>query len=294
MLPVGMPVPAAFWRAFCVLALVLVASVQAGQPPTSGRRPELAQVGLPDAAAAARILEQFRTAGIPGEYYLEFQLQSMPRRGDTTVFTGRLWGGRNEEGAVTRVEVRDEAGRWHRFLLQNGPEAAIWRLENGQPVKLDAAATFDPLIPGVDLTPFDLQMPYLYWPDATLQSINRVRGRPAHAFLFRAPAGFSAPASTPVTMVRAFLDTQYNALVQTELLDERGRPLKTLSLVSIKTIDGQAMPRTIDFRDDVSRDKTRFFVTAAALRLDLGPAPFAPATLADDIRPPADRIVRLE
>jgi hypothetical protein len=282
------------WRVLFIVPLLIAMEGFAGQPPTSGRRPDLAQVGLPDASEAQEILEQFRTAGLPGEYYLEFQLQAMPRRGDTRVYSGRLWGGRNDHGAVTRVEVFDAENRQHRFLLQNGPKAAIWRLVDGQAVKLDVAAAFQPVVPGVDLTAFDLQMPYLYWPDAALQSINRIRGRPAHAFLFRAPADFSGPPGMPVAAVRAFLDTQYNALVQTELLSAGGRPLKTLSLVSLKTVDRQPLPRTVDFRDDTTRDKTRFFVTAAALRLDLGPAPFTPGALSDDIRPPADRIVRLD
>ncbi|MEX2044286.1 MAG: hypothetical protein WD941_02970 [Opitutus sp.] len=286
--------PGGRWRAFLVFTVLTGSASFAGQPPLSGRPPELAQVGLPNAGEAAELLGQFRNAGVPGEYYLEFQLQAMPRRGDTRVSLGRLWGGRNRQGAVTRVEVIDSSGGVHRFLLQNGPQAAIWRLVEGQPVKLDVAAAFEPIIPGVDLTAFDLQMPYLYWPDARLQSINRIRGRPAHAFLFRAPPAFSVTAGAPVDTVRAFLDTQYNALVQTELLDATGRPLRTLSLVSIKTVDQQTIPRTVDFRNDVTRDKTRFHVTAAALHLDLGPAPFEPAALADDIRPPADQVVRLD
>lgn len=294
MVPARSLAPDGRWQALLVLAVLTGLPSFAGQPPISGRPAELAQIGLPTAEAAAELLDQFRNAGVPGEYYLEFQLQAMPRRGDTRVSLGRLWGGRNQEGAVTRIEVIDASGTPHRFLLQNGPRPAIWRLVEGQPARLDVAAAFEPLIPGVDLSAFDLQMPYLYWPDARLQSINRIRGRPAHAFLFRAPASFSAPSWAPVDTVRAFLDTQYNALVQTELLDAAGRPLKTLSLVSIKTVERQTLPRTVDFRNDVTRDKTRFYVTAAALRLDLGPAPFEPAALADDIRPPADRIVRLD
>lgn len=286
--------PGGCWRALPILAILAGLTLVAGQPPRSVRPPELAQVGLPNAEAAAELLDQFRHAGVPGEYYLEFQLQTMPRRGDTRVALGRLWGGRNSQGTVTRIEVTDSSGDPHRFLLQNGPQAAIWRLAGGQPAKLDLAAAFEPLLPGVELSAFDLLMPYLYWPDARLQSINRIRGRPAHAFVFRAPASFTAPSRVPVDAVRAFLDTQYNALVQTELLDVNGKPLKTLSLVSIKAVERQTLPRTVDFRNDVTRDKTRFHVTAAALRLDLGPAPFEPAALAEDIRPPADRIVRLD
>lgn len=294
MFPAGKPVPGAFRRSLLILGLLAWEAAFGGQPPSSGRVPELAQVGLPDAARAAEILDQFRTAGIAGEYYLEFQLRAMPRRGDATNHAGRMWGARSRSGATTRVEVEDAAGIWHRFLLRNGPEGEIWRLVNGRPEKIGAAESFEPLIPGIDITPFDLQMPYLFWPDARLQSINRIRGRPAHAFLFRAPETLASTAPGRVGAVRAFLDTQYNALVQSEILDPEGSLLKTLSLISIKTIDRRTLPRTIDFRNDLTRDKTRFHVTAAALGLDLGPAPFDPQGLADDIRPPVDAVRRLE
>lgn len=276
--------PACLRRAFLLAGLTFVGAGFAGQPPTSA--PELAQIGKPNPAEAARLLEQFRNSGLPGEYFLEFQLQTLPRRGPTKVFQGRLWGGRNEQGAVTRVELRDAEGRVHRFLLQNGARAAVWRLEAGRSVPVDGEALFRPLIPGVEVTPFDLQMPYLYWPDAVLQSINRVRGRPAHAFMFRPPEALGARLGE-LAAVRAYLDTQYNALMQAEHLGNNGRVLKSFSLVSLKTIDGQPLPKSVDFRNEVTRDKTRLLVTGAALRLDLGAALFDPAVLADEVRPPA-------
>src|SRR5512133_1977816 len=109
----GRIAPAITWRA--LFAFIAAVTAEAGQAPQA---PDLAQV-LPDAAEAAQILKQFREAGIPGKYYLEFQLITMPRRGDTKTFQGRLWGSRNEQGAISRVEVFDEQGRKHRLLIQN-------------------------------------------------------------------------------------------------------------------------------------------------------------------------------
>lgn len=281
--------PATLRRAFFIGAVAAVTAF-AGQPPSSS--PDLAQVGLPDAAEAARLLEQFRTAGIPGEYYLEFQLQTMPRRGDTRVYQGRLWGGRNDLGSITRVEVTDAEKRSHRFLIQNGARPVVWRLQEGKAVALEGAELFAPLIPGVEVTPFDLQMPYLYWPDARVQAIRRVLGRPAHAYFFRAPAEIQRLGQ--IAAVRAYLDTQFNALTQTELLGPDNRVKKTFSLLSIKTVDRQTLPKMVDFRNEVTRDKTRMVVTAAALRLDFGPAPFAAEALAEDLRPPGRGLQRLD
>jgi hypothetical protein len=281
--------PASVRRAF-FFGATLALTAFAGQQPSSA--PDLAQVGLPDAAEAARLLEQFRTAGIPGEYYLEFQLQTMPRRGDTRVHHGRLWGGRNDRGSITRVEVTDAGKRSHRFLIQNGERPGVWRLQEGRVVQLESAALFEPLMPGVEVTPFDLQMPYLYWPDARVQAIRRVLGRPAHAFFFRAPSDIQRLGQ--IGGVRAYLDTQFNALTQTELLGSDNRVKKTFSLLSIKTVERQTLPKMVDFRNEVTRDKTRMVVTAAALQLDFGPAPFAPEALVEDLRPPGRGLQRLD
>src|SRR5688500_9482208 len=95
--------PAHFRRAFWLMAVAFCTFAFAAAPPT--RAPDLAQTGKPDAAEAARLLQQFRGAGVPGEYFLDFALHTLPRRGDERVFQGRLWGGRNEHGAISRVEL---------------------------------------------------------------------------------------------------------------------------------------------------------------------------------------------
>ncbi|MCX6950910.1 MAG: outer membrane lipoprotein-sorting protein [Verrucomicrobia bacterium] len=255
--------------------------------------PELAQVGLPDAAEIARILVQFRQTGIAGDYYLEFELRALPRRGDEQTFRGKMWGSRNDEGAITRVALTDAAKREHRLLVQNGGQPSVWRLTEPPVVQLDAAAVFEPLVPGVNLTAFDLQMPFLYWPGVTLEKITRMRGRPAHVFVFRPPAAFAAK-NPRLGAVRAYLDTQYNAPTQIETIDPQGRVTRTLSLLELKKVGEQWIPQSFEVRDEVSRDKTRLNVTAAALNLALPSAVFAPAGLADEVRPPAaERIFKL-
>jgi hypothetical protein len=274
--------------AFAILTTASVAAPAASSPP------ELSQIGKPGAVEAARILDQFRRSGIAGEYYLEFELRALPRRGEERVFNGRLWGGRNVQGAINRIELVDGDGRKHRLLVQNGAHATVWRLAEARVSPLGIAALFAPVIPGVEVTAFDLQMPFLYWPDAVLQSINRILGRPAHAFLFRPPAGFAAE-NPEVAAARAFLDTQFNALLQTELIGRDGRILKTFSLVSLKTVDKQPVPKSVDFLNAITRDKTRLQVRGIALHLDLAPSLFEPAALAEEIGPPAAaKILRLD
>ncbi|MBC7367282.1 MAG: hypothetical protein H7343_10815 [Undibacterium sp.] len=271
--------------------------------PTAGSRaaqsgasalPPLAQTGKPDAAGARALLERFRASGPSGDYYLEFELHALPRRGDEKVYRGKLWGARNDQGAITRVEVADAAGKIHRWLLQNGAAAAVWtRVAAGPAQPAPDNALLTPLIPGVELSAFDLLMPYLYWPDFELTRIERIRGRPAHTFIFRAPSSF-AKSHPKFSSVRAYLDTQFNALMQAERLDANGQVLTTFSLGELKKIGEQWMIKSIDLRNEASRDKTRFLVTAVALGLDFGPTLFEPARLGEDVNPPrADLLVRL-
>lgn len=285
----GRITPDRSWRAFFVCSLLIPAAFGANAP---SRPPELAQFGLPDPQEAAQLIAQVREAGIPGQFYLEFELRSLPRRGAEKTFRGRLWGGRNGQGIVTRVEVNDGDGRVHALLVQRGEKPMAWRLAEGRAVPLEPAAALAPVIPGVEVTPFDLQMPFLNWPNVTVERVTRVLGRPAHAFLFRAP-GALASSDGEITAVRAYLDAQYNAIMQTELLGKNGRVLKSFGLVSLKKVGDQTLPRQADYRNETTRDKTRLQVTAAALNLPASPATFDPAQLGRPALAPAgDRIVR--
>jgi hypothetical protein len=252
--------PAYARRAFC-LGLLGAALARAAAPVSP---PELSQLGRPDDAEAAAILERFRSAGLAGDFYLEFQLRTLPRRGEEQIYSGRLWGGRRSGASVFRVEVEDSTRKVRRFLLRNGAAPRAWRWEEGRVVSLDGRTVLEPLIPGTDISAFDLQMPFLFWPGATLERITRVWGRPANAFVFRAPEVIGDGAGA-IAAARAYLDTQFNALMQTELLNPAGRILKTYYLVSLKKVQDQHIPRQADYRNEFTRDKTRLEVTAAFL-----------------------------
>ncbi len=290
---IGTSAPALFRRAFFaggLLASVLATGLS-GQPGAA-RPPDLAQVGKPNAAEAAVLLEKFKNAGPVGDYYLEFELRSLPRRGDEAVYLGKLWGSRGERGAVTRVQLTDAAGRSRRWLLQNGSPAAAWTMVGDQSSPLAEDKLLAPLLPGIDLSAFDLLMPYLYWPSFELTRIERIRGRPAYAFVFRPPADF-ARTHPEVASVRAYLDTQFNALMQAERLDATGRILTTFSLGELKKVGEQWMLKSIDLRNETTRDKSRFLVVAAALGLELPAGLFEPSRLGDDFPAPRpERVVR--
>jgi hypothetical protein len=279
-----------------VSAAALPAAVRAQRPFRP--QPGYVQLGKPDQAEGRRILEQFQSLGamgIAGDYYLEFELRVMPREGDERTFAGTIWGSRNEQGTIERVMLAEgDAGQ--RLLVQNGRDAAVWTAaaRDGAPVaQLGVAALFTRL-GGTDLTPFDLQMPYLYWPDFVYEGVAKIRGRPAYQFLLYPPADFASQYPA-LTGVRIYLDTQYRQPVQTEQIGPAGRPLKSLMLQELKKIGDQWIPKTVDLRDEATRNKTRFSVTGAALGQNFSPGFFAPASLSESPRPPAaDSVVRIQ
>jgi len=250
--------------------------------------------GKADQAEGARILQDFRSAGIAGTYWLSFELRVMPRKGDEHTVSGQLLGSRNESGPVSRLTLPGAGGlaTEQRWLIQSGPHpaASSWSGATGVTTALPAGDAFQP-IAGTDLTLFDLQMPFLYWREFVYEGVAKVRGRPTHSFVLYPPADL-AVARPGLTGVRVLLDTQFQALVQTELLGAKGATEKTITILDLKKVGEQMIPKIIDFRNTVTRDKTRFTVTAAALNLELPPETFTPAALAAE--PPALPGIKIE
>jgi hypothetical protein len=267
------------------LSLTLLAVVSSA--PAQGYRPApgYAQVGLPDAAAARAILDRFRGALNSASAYLEFELHALPRRGDERVYHGRLWTGRNERGPIARIELTGADGRPHRLLVQGGAQAAVWADAGTGVAAAEPSALMAPLLPGVETSAFDVEMPFLYWADARLVSVERVRGRPAYAFLFTPAADFAA-AHPEVASVRAFLDAEFDAPVQFEILGRNGRAAQTWSLLNLKKAGDRWIPQEIDVRNEATRDKTRFIATGVAPGWSSDPAIFEPAHLTDAVPPP--------
>ncbi len=287
------------------LVLLLVTGIgdAHGQARRPGDTPPVFSQGRPDQVKGREILEEFRRTGwgLGGDYYLEFELRVLPKKGDERVVPGRMWGGRNARGPVTRVALQPSAkDTERRLLVQTGPDSAAWSWPaeglalpgaDGTPAP-QAAALFAPLA-GTDLTAFDLQMPFLWWVDFTYEGTAPVVGRPAHKFLLRPPAAIAA-LRPGLAGVRVFLDTQFNALVQAEELGRGDTPLKTISVLELKKIGDRWIVKTVDLRDDVTRNKTQFAVTGAALGQDFLPTLFEPARLGDNVAPPpADRVTRV-
>jgi len=293
-------------RRVCFWLLLLAVGLPQRSGAATPERPAPRYVGATraDQAEGADVLRDFRAQGVRGVYWLQFELRVLPRQGAGRIVAGEMFGRQGDAGPLTRLSARDVApdGRRgeERYLLQAGPRPEAWRWSAG-----DAAAGVRPVaagellapVQGTDFTLFDLQMPFLHWPDFVYEGLAKVRARPAHSFLLYAPPELAAtrpPGAMLPAAVRVWLDTQYGALTQAEWLDAAGEALKTVTVLSLKKTAGQWLVKSIDLRHHASRAKTRFVVTSAALDLVLPAAAFAPAALADPPpRVPPGQIERL-
>lgn len=215
--------------------------------------------------------------GIAGDYWLGFQLTVMPWRGAERTLRGSLFGTRSPEGPLTRLTIGGAGEIERRWLIASGPQPAAWVGEGKEVRRLAPAETLAP-VAETDLSIFDLQMPFIYWTDFVYEGVARVRGRPAHRILLYPPTG-GAAAGAALTAVRIFVDTQFQALLQAEMLGGNGELEKTITVLDLKKSGEQWLLKSIDLRNHRTRAKTRFAVTAAALNLQLPAGTFAPDRL---------------
>lgn len=269
---------ALFLTAFaCVATAVSLSGQDAGSRPA----PRYLQESR-DEAEGARALAQFRRAGLAGDYWLEFELRTMPRRGAERSERGQLYGTQRAEGPWSRLVLPGAGGvaTEQRWLFGAGrPEAWQWARDS-VPRPLGPGESFA-AISGTDITLFDLQMPFLQWSDSVYEGLAKVRGRPAHTFLLYAPAELRT-IRPELAAVRVSLDGQFQALVQAELLDAAGKALKTIAVLEVKRLGEQWIVKSVDVRNPRTRDKTRFTVAAAALDQRWPAAAFAPAGLGEE------------
>ena len=282
------PISPAQCRAFLYLLLGCMGTgVSKATAPGYRPAPHFLGTEKSDQAEARQALQELRQAGIAGGYWLSFEVQVLPRQGEDRSLRGQLFGIHSDLGPLTRLSLAKQE-----WLIRSGPKPALWH--RGTPgIAVRQLTTGDALEPvaGTDLTAFDLQMPFLYWDDFVYEGLAKIRGRPAYSFILYPPADLAA-ARPDLTGVRVALDTQFHALVQAEQLGLKGESRKTMTVLDLKKVGEQWLPKQIDYRNQVTRDKTRFNLTAAALNLSWPAVDFSPEGLSGAL--PSLEGVRIE
>lgn len=270
---------AVFHRAACLFlgglcfALFTASEVVAQKPGNRGQ--ELPDVREIDQAEGQRLIEAFRRQRLIGDYIFDFELEHRPFRGKEKTYQGTLWGSWNAEGPINRLVLYPDLQRTSfqlGLLTQGGRTPELWQVEaGGESQKLALAKMTQPLIDGFLFTPFDVVMPFVHWPESVYEGSKRVRGHPAHLFQMTPPESFKKD-HPEVAHVRIVLHARYNALMNVDVLDASGKVIRSMKMGSFKKVNEQYIIKTIDLKDKVTGDVTRFRVRAAAvgLRLPIG------------------------
>lgn len=280
------------------LGAVVLAGTAAAQrrikPPASYVQPT-----PPSQEEGEKILASMRHLGLGGAFYQEFELRIMPRADDDTYRTG-VWYGTLDAGnnLVVRMETLvagDEPDVW---IVRSGARPVVWHsIQGGQFAVVSGEAAFSP-IAGSNLSAVDLQTPFMYWTDFVYEGLERYLHRPTHVFLLYPPDRDEAQ-YPGIGGARVFVDTQFEALSQIQWVGLTGEPLKTISVTALKRMQvgdhDEWILKSFDVRDDRTRDKTRFTVTAAALNVDLPDWLFSPEGTpgAAAVVIPPDQIVQI-
>ncbi len=241
-----------------------------------------------DPESGAAFLREFRQLGVRAGYSFEFELRTMPFRGSERFLDGRMWGTRDAAGPVTLLELKDRRNPAEavRLLVRSGESAAIWKahrneLGDFEVRRLEVEDWFVPIM-GTDYTPFDLQMPFVYWEDFDYEGIYRVRGRPCHIFAMTPPDELRER-RPQLQAVRMYLDAEFQALFRAESLGRDDRVQRVFSVIDFKKVQDEWIVKTIDLRDETTRDKTRFQVNRAAMNVALPTEAFDPGKLGESL-----------
>ena len=129
-----------------------------------------------DTKEGAKRLAAFRRQRLEGDFCFEFELAHKPRQGRTIPYAGIMWGSWNESGPITRFRVYPVRSKDNEsvnssqeveLIIQNGVTPQAWmRRNDGSDFELiEGEALFEPIMPILLYSPFDLQMPFVYWKD---------------------------------------------------------------------------------------------------------------------------------
>jgi len=219
--------------------------------------------GSIDQEKGARILREFRHQRLTGDFSFKFELRHMPRRGQDFAYQGQIWGTWNDQGLLSRLQVNsdDERTPVLSLLTQNGQHPQVWKYVSDDPSaphtetgdmmdqsparRLNETEIFDPILPGLVYTVFDLQMPFIYWTDYSFEGKGRAKGRNVYTYLMRPPSDLVAKIPE-LGAVRMSLDAQFKALVKAEVLDHQGKIMKTFKIMSFKKVQGQYILKKVD------------------------------------------------
>jgi len=279
---------------FLFLLLGLCSGTVWAQPGSGRIRDRVEEV---DPEVGAQMLKALRNSRYAGDFIFEYELRHFPHRGSTRLYRGTIFGTWNDTGNLMRINIEntpvgvaDDSTEYDtiKFLIQNGSKRWIahYRDTLDAPELLKGEALMEPLVPGLTYTPFDLQMPFLFWDEYEYEGAERIKGRPAHQFLMFPPDEIQSIAPE-LKAVRIALDENYMALLRVEFLDQADEVFKSFRILNFKKVADEWIVKSIDLVDEQTREKTRFRIVSAAMNEKLDPANFRIDALKEPLIYPA-------
>jgi len=229
-----------------------------------------------DSEEARERIEEFRSSRGGLDTILAGELIHSPRRGANIAYPVYLFTAWDRRNMLIRIRIQPEDKEKKPFLLllHGGAVPSGWFAESdandSDVVPIPMAQFLEPLLPGIELTAFDLLAPYVDWPEFAYTGSERVAGSPAHWFEFYPPEEWGGTLQgSGISSVRVALDTRFDNPVRVEYLNANGDILRTLNVRSFKRIDGVWLVRRIEALNRQSRDRTELRIRSASVNREL-------------------------
>jgi hypothetical protein len=238
-----------------------------------------------DEAEAARLLGLFKAQSIEENFCFHFQLKHKPKRGRTVYYEGVLYGSWNEAGPVSRFKlfpgkIDDQPPAELspiEMIVQNGVAPKVWirRHRSEAFTLIEDGSLFEPVFEGILYTPFDLQMPFIFWNNYEYEGPSRVLSRIGQKFLMFPPEG-SLAERNGIAAVRISIDDTYYALLRAEVLQDDYTVRSQFTVRGIKKIQDRYIVKEVELKNPSTKDATTFRVMAASVGLNLESSIFNP------------------
>lgn len=256
----------------CACIALFFVPIFAGAPKASAQvRRGFEKVVPLTQGEAADMWNTFKRAKIAGDYAMRFTLTHSPRKGENTEYDGEIFGTERGGKTLTRIRLKKSGDAdFADFILSNSPKSQkVWsKNSDGKFAEIPESEWLKPLLEGIVFSPFDLLMPYVNW-TPKYAGAGRI-GQAVHFFELKTPKSFA----DTIDKVDVAITREFNSPAQTRVFARGGA--KTVSLGSVKKVDGLWIVLELSARDEASRDKDKLRFRAAKFRAELPSSVFAP------------------
>lgn len=275
--------PSAVWLLLLLLLLQLSPSLEA-QPRIQHRLPEADRL---DEEEAAEVLARFRSYTYDSDHLLRFRLKHLPFRARGNTYHGFLMGSFDPVTFthLQRIIIEkprsafreDPATPIKEILIIRGFNYAVYTKVGEEVTLLEESEYITPILEDLEITYFDLLIPFLYW-NYEYSGPSQLKARPIQTFTMMPPEG--AYPDTGLDKLVISLDDQASGLLRYQAYDIEETLIRTMELLSIQQSDGLAIPKRIDYKNQLTRDKTRIEIIAASMNEDFEAETFLPESFA--------------